>query len=296
MSGLKAAAVIAMAAGFFAASTALAAEAPMKDCNGFPCVDVRTADGATLRLAIDTGDAVSVLDAAKAKAMGLVIEPAKDKSGKPVPGFLMSKLTGLMLGGEPIGDAKFLIQDLSKDITGGIFPHADGSIAYTTLKSKLLTLDYKRHVVRLADAPSDVPCATACGTITYPTFGHRGPPIVVTTGFRVNGQDVSVQVDTLYGGTMLIYPTSVDKLGLASEAASKIMDNFPFTDGGVDMIRGQAAGESFEAKTLLTHAPLYFATPKVHLPDGMFDGTVGAALFAGHVVNLDFRGNRFWLE
>ena len=47
---------------------------------------------------------------------------------------------------------------------------------------------------------------------------------------------------------------------------------------------------------LLANAPLYFATPKVHAPDGMFDGTVGAALFAGHVVIFDFRANRFRLE
>jgi hypothetical protein len=112
----------------------------------------------------------------------------------------------------------------------------------------------------------------------------------------MNGKDVSVQVDTLYTGTMLIYPTSVDRLGLQAQAASKQTDMFHFTDGGVDMVRGQASDESFGTKTLLANAPLYFATPNVHTPDGMFDGTVGAALFAGHVVNLDFRGNRFWLE
>jgi hypothetical protein len=150
--------------------------------------------------------------------------------------------------------------------------------------------------VGLADATASASCPASCGAITYPTFGHRGPPIVVTTGFRVNGKDVNVQVDTLYSGTMLIYPTSVDKLGLKSEAASTHVDRFSYTDGGVDMIHGHAADESFGTKTLLADAPLYFATPKVHVPDGMFDGTVGAALFAGHVVNLDFGANRFWME
>jgi hypothetical protein len=110
------------------------------------------------------------------------------------------------------------------------------------------------------------------------------------------GQHVSVQIDTLYSGTMLIYPTSVAKLGLAAQATSPRVQNFPYTDGGVDMIEGSAIQESFGKKILLANAPLYFATPKVHVPDGMFDGTVGAALFAGHVVNLDFHANRFWLE
>jgi hypothetical protein len=41
---------------------------------------------------------------------------------------------------------------------------------------------------------------------------------------------------------------------------------------------------------------LYFATRKVHLPDGMFDGTVGNELFLGHVLTLDFHANRFWMS
>jgi hypothetical protein len=287
---------VAFAMGLLTCGAAQAGEVAMLDCSGLPCVNVQTPDGASLTLMIDTGDASSVLDVAKAKAMGLAVEPAKDKSGKLVDGYFRATLKDVRLGQDVLGDLKFLALDLRKDIAAGTFPKSDGSIAYTALKGKLLTLDYKRHVVGLADATVATPCPATCGAITYPTFGHRGPPIVVTTGFRVNGKDVNVQVDTLYSGTMLIYPTSVDKLGLKSEAASTRIDNFPYTDGGVDMIHGQAADESFETKTLLADAPLYFATPKVHVPDGMFDGTVGAALFAGHVVTLDLRGNRFWME
>jgi len=286
----------AFAMGVFVSYAAQAGEVPMNDCSGFPCVDVRIGYAAPLKLVIDTGDANSVLDLAKAKAMGFVIEPAKDGSGKPIEGYFVAKAKDVHVGDQSLGDVKFLAVNLAKDIANGTFPHSDGSIAYTDLKGKLLTLDYRRRVVALVDAPPNTSCTATCGTITYPTFGHSGPPIVVTTGFRVNGKDVNVQIDTLYSGTMLIYPTSVDKLGLASEAASTRVDRFSYTDGGVDMIHGQAAEESFGAKTLFADAPLYFATPKVHVPDGMFDGTVGAALFASHVVNLDFRSNRFWLE
>jgi hypothetical protein len=287
---------VAFAMGLLTCCAAQAGQVDMLDCSGLPCITVQASGGTSLKLMIDTGDATSVLDANKAKAMGLAIEPAKDKSGKPVPGYFMAILKDARLGKEALGDIKFLTLNLSKDIAAGTFPRSDGSIAYTALKGKLLTLDYKRHIVGLADATASASCPASCGAITYPTFGHRGPPIVVTTGFRVNGKDVNVQVDTLYSGTMLIYPTSVDKLDLSSEAATTRVDRFPYTDGGVDMVHGQAAAESFGSKTLLADAPLYFATPKVHVPDGMFDGTVGAALFAGHVVNLDFGANRFWME
>ena len=95
---------------------------------------------------------------------------------------------------------------------------------------------------------------------------------------------------------MLIYSTSVDKLGLAAEAGSSKIEKFPFTDGGVDMITGKARVESFGGKDLMSNAPLYFATEHVHQPDGMFDGTVGQALFSGRSVTLDFHAKRFWLD
>jgi hypothetical protein len=61
------------------------------------------------------------------------------------------------------------------------------------------------------------------------------------------------------------------------------------------MIQGRANDESFGNKTLKKNAALYFATPKVHLPDGMFDGTVGGELFVGHSITFDFHANRFWI-
>lgn len=277
-------------------AVARAADVDMLECSGLPCISVTSESAPPLKLLIDTGDAYSVIDIARAKALGLTIVPAKDSSGQPAPGYFFATVKGVKAGQEQLGDVKFLALDLAKDIAKGTFPKADGSIAYTDLKNRLLTLDYRRHVVSLSDASAGVPCPAVCGTVSYPTFGKKGPPIVVASGFRVNGQDVSVQIDTLYSGTMLIYPTSAAKLGLAAQSTAQHVLNFPYTDGGVDMIEGTALEESFGKKTLLANAPLYFATPKVHVPDGMFDGTVGAALFAGHVINLDFHANRFWLE
>jgi hypothetical protein len=62
------------------------------------------------------------------------------------------------------------------------------------------------------------------------------------------------------------------------------------------MKESTASKESFENQLLRKNATLYFATPKVHLPDGMFDGTVGNELFLGHVLTLDFHANRFWMS
>jgi len=94
---------------------------------------------------------------------------------------------------------------------------------------------------------------------------------------------------------MLVYPTSVDTLGLGEQAKSVKTRFFPYTDGGVNMIEGEAQKVGFGRTELKRQTMLYFATADVHLPDALFDGTVGNELFLGHVITFDFRTNRFWI-
>lgn len=280
----------------FAFASAHAADAPMKSCAGLPCVDAKLGQGATLRLMLDMGDPEAVLSLAKAKELGLTLKPAIGRDGKPGTRFSKATLQDVHVGDQDLGDVDVLVIDFKDAVAKGVFPPSDGTFGYTVFKGRKLVLDYRKQTLSLQKAAAGSECGQGCGTLSFPTFGKKGPPIVVSSGFEVNGQPVSVQVDTLYSGSMLIYPTSVDKLGLKDQATSGPPKMFNFTDGGVEMLEGKAKVESFAGRPLLKDAPLYFATPSVHLPDGLFDGTVGAELFAGHVLTLDFQNNRLWLE
>ena len=175
-------------------------------------------------------------------------------------------------------------------------PVSDGTLAYTAFKDRVLELDYRRKTVKVSEALHDpVSCPVFCGTLTTPTFGKKGPPILVATGFSLNSHQITAQIDTLFTGTMLIYPTSVDKLGVTEAAKTTNKDFFKYTDDGVDMLKATASTESFGARALAKDAPLYFATPVVHLPDGMFDGTVGHALFEHSVLTLDLHDMKVWM-
>jgi hypothetical protein len=238
-----------------------------------------------------------VLDRTMAEGMGITLQPVKGPDGKPYPGYASGTIPNIRVGDAALGDLEMLVVNLKSSIDKGVMPAADGALAYTAFKDRVLTIDYKNHRVNVSGVlKAAAPCPQSCGTITNPTFGKQGPPIVVTTGFQLNGKPLTMQIDTLYEGTMLIYPTSVDKLGLAGQQSSAKTRMFPFTDGGVPMMESTASKESFENQLLRKNATLYFATPKVHLPDGMFDGTVGNELFLGHVLTLDFHGNRFWMS
>lgn len=265
----------------------------MLDCGGLPCVEATAVDGLHLKMLVDTGNQYSLLDMAKAKDLGLKLDPIPGPDGKPYPNYFFATLKDAKMGDASLGDLKLLVTNLHDDMAKGQMPQADGTLAYTAFKDRILRIDYKAHRVEVP--PTVAACTADCGELTTPTFGKKGPPIVVTTGFKVNGEPVSMQIDTLYSGSMLIFPTSVEKLNLQQQAASTATRFFPFTDGGVDMLKGSAQIESFGNMVLQKNAPLYFATQKVHTPDGMFDGTVGQELFAGHVLVMDFHSRKAWL-
>ena len=267
----------------------------MLDCAGLPCITVQLAAGEPVKLLLDSGDANSLLDLGEAKALGLPLEPYKGHDGKMVPGYFTTTAAEAKLGSLSLPLVKFLVLDFQKSIANGTTPPSNGFLSYVVLKDRVVTLDYRRHRVTISATNAEVTAPNDAGTLTYPSFGQKGPPIVATTGFAVNGKPITVQVDTLYAGTLLIYPTAVAKLGLDAEAAVVKIRKFPFTDDGVDMIEGKAGEESFGNRTLKKNAALYFATPKVHLPDGMFDGTVGGELFRGRNITFDFHANRFWI-
>jgi hypothetical protein len=269
----------------------------MLDCSGLPCVDVTVGAGQHLKMMIDTGNLRSILDKAAALRLGLELKPFVGRDGKVHPEYSSATLTGVTIGQRSLGDVTVLVLDLGSDIKKGDLPDAEGLLTYAAFGPRLLRMDYRSHRVQVSEVLTRAePCPKDCGTISNPTFGANGPPIVATTGFSVNGQPVTVQIDTLYSGTMLIYPTSVDKLGLSSQQRSQTLRKFSFTDGGVQMIEGNASTEAFGGRTLARNARLYFATPEVHAPDGMFDGTVGHELFVGHVLTFDFFAHHFWMS
>lgn len=270
---------------------------PMMDCAGLPCVQLTLTSGKQLKMLIDTGDAQSVLDAEVAKDLGLDVQPVKGGDGKVVPGYGQATVSGAKIGDGLLGDVKLLVMDLASLVTKGEVPPSDGSLTYTVFKDRVLEMDYVQKLVRFsAMLTSEAACPGKCQTLTTPTFGKQGPPVLVATGFAVNGKAITAQIDSLFSGTMLIYPHAVEKLGLTKAAKSAKTKMFPYTDGGVDMVDGGPAAEAFQGRMLDKDGAVYFATPKVHLPDGKFDGTVGQGLLQHSVLVMDLKGMRVWMK
>src|SRR5271168_5507393 len=100
-----------MAAGAQSQSAATAgapplAHAKLLTCDGAPCVDVQ-AGNRHIRLAIDTGNVVSVLNVKVAQAAHLELEPYPGPDGKPVHGVQKAQVT-LSVGDSTLPEVQFI--------------------------------------------------------------------------------------------------------------------------------------------------------------------------------------------
>jgi len=273
-----------------------AAEVPLLDCDGMPCVEARMGSGPMLKMALDTGNVDSVLDAAFAEAAGLKPTAALPE-GAP-SGMFRTTIASISVGNVKLTSVGTLAMGLSDMIAQNQMPHVDGTLAYTAFKDRAVQIDFVGRKVRISEVlTTPTECSGACDKISLITFGKEGPPIVVADGFEINGKKVSAQIDTMYSGTLLVYTASIEKLQLADAAKTTKSRDFPFTDGGVKMKEAPAEKEGFRALTLSGPAPLvYFPTPDVHEPDGLFDATVGLELFYKAAVTLNFHDMTISIE
>jgi hypothetical protein len=260
-------------------------EIPLSDCSGLPCVEMRSGSGKTLRLAIDLAQANAYLDSKAAQTLGLDL--------KPLPGADLQQtvVPGAKLGDLPMGDFPFMVFDTTP------LP-ADGALTYRSFQNRRVEIDFPRHIVRLSEPLSEAqPCPRECSALVIKHFGQYGPVTLTAKGFEVDGQSLDAQIDTLFTGTVLIYPASVEKLGLKKAKKEKTKDLFPFTQGGLQLVHSSTgASVGFHGALLMQNAPLYFAAPEQAFPSLQFDATVGSGLLSQAAVTFDFKGMQVWMS
>lgn len=268
--------------------TKFATEVPLLDCGGTPCVEARIGSGPVLKMVIDTGNADSVLETVMAK--GADLKPIGSLPAGAPEGMYRTKIPFISVGDVKLENLPAMAMVLGDMIAQNQMPAVDGTLAYTAFKDRILQLDFGAHKLRISDVlTTPSPCTGACDKISLIKFGKEGPPIVVANGFEINGRQVTAQVDTMYAGSLLVYTASIEKLHLAEAAKTTKARDFPLTEGGVQMKEATADKEGFHGVRLGPRIPLvYFPTPDVHEPDGLFDATVGLDLFYNTVLTLNF--------
>jgi hypothetical protein len=276
-------------------------EVPLLDCSGLPCVELTTGSGKTVRLLIDMGEANAYLDTKAAQGLGVEMQALKGTDGGDISEVQRTVVPGARLGDLPLGDFPFMVLDTtpqadklgekSEPLPG------DGALTYGAFKNRMVQIDGRNHVLRISEPQTDAqPCPRDCSDLVIKHAGNWGPVTLTTAGFTVNGHPVDAQIDTLFTGTMLIYPGSVEKLELKKESKAKPKELFPYTQGGMKLARSDAGAVSFRGIPLLQNGPLYFGTKDANLPAVHFDATVGMGVLSRATATLDFKGMHFWME
>jgi len=265
--------------------TRFAATLPFRDCDGLICIQARIDGGALRTLALDTGNVVSTLPADTARSLGWHATPLS-RAGRAIPGVRDGGSHEITLGRVRL-DAHFVA--LERKLLGEHPPPADGTLAYTAFKDRIVQIDYPHHRLRISGPVASSAPPPAGGSLKQVTFGRHGPPVVVGAPFEVHGHTLRAQIDTMFTGTLLVYDAALGRLGLRKQGTPTF---FGYTDGGVNLLAAPARPPGFAGRPLLGgRPPLYFvgtgANP-VHQPDGLFEATAGNALFAHSVVTLDF--------
>lgn len=286
-----AAALLAVSGGTIAhaGSTQFVADLPFTDCRGLICVQLALDDAAPRTLLLDTGNVSSSVIDDVARELGWTLEPMQ-RNGKAVPGVQHAGRHRVRLAATADGETAFLA--FERSLFGDDPPPIDGTLAYTFFKDRVLQIDYPHHRLRIsAPIAAAEPGTRLPGTLELITFGKAGPPIVVGGPFTLDGKSIRAQIDTAFTGTLLVYDRSIDALGLRPRVAHGVARYFPDTDGGVTLLGAPDATFGFDHQAIASAATVYFSGSgknPVHQPDGLFEATVGNALFAHSVVTLDF--------
>lgn len=276
-------------------------EVPLLDCSGLPCLEMSTASGKTLRLLIDTAEANAYLDLKAAQALGANLQGLKTDANADVSQVQQTVVAGAKIGDLPMGDFPFMVLDTAPQATTSNEKPApipaDGALTFRSFQQRVLKIDYAHHVVHLSE-PLDTapPCPQTCTDLIAKHIGEYGPVTLTTSGFSVNGQPINVQLDTLFTGTMVIYPDAVQKLDLKKLAKAKHKEMFPYFQGGMKLAQAEAATEGYQSNQFGPDLPLYFFTADERPTNVSYDATVGSGLLNRATAVFDFKGMKFWLE
>jgi len=218
-----------------------------------------TVKGTPLFMLLDTGVDPSIIDLARAKALGLPVdfkntgEGSGFGSGKAV--VFPATIKGLKIGGRTFGDFEALALDTTAMSKGYRRP-VDGVLGYSFLKDKTVLIDYPASAITLlANAQQATALTHQCRqhfSIPLRTLGDNHWPVI--SEFRFGAVTVPVTLDTGSSRLMGFYQIALqDKV---------IRDALKLTGTNT----GTGARGTFTSKTAVLGVPIGFGP--FHLPAG----------------------------
>jgi hypothetical protein len=236
-----------------------------------PVVRVR-AGARELLMAVDTGDAVSMLS----PAAGAVVANARADAST---GRSRGTLSAVTLAGTTLRDHDAVIADVSSwaALTGLA---VDGSLGYDAFRDRVVTLDFANRRLLFPDQLPDGERTE----ITWLQYDERSPKLVTFDGLSIDGFPATAQLDTGMSKNAIVFTTKL---------ADLLIDNAPrdpvYVYESATLIPGKVGSVRLGTTTLAASGVLvYLAGANAHVPTTAISAVVGDRLFSKRAVTLDF--------
>jgi hypothetical protein len=160
-----------------------------------------TVKGTPLFALLDTGVDPSIVDLARARALGLPVDTAHggngDGFGKGKPQVFPATITGLKIGGRAFRDVEALTLDMAP-ISKGFRRAVDAVLGYSFLKDKTVLIDYPAATLTILSGAKEADALTrSCRKHTSLPLVFLGDiPWPVISQFRIGAVTAPVTLDT----------------------------------------------------------------------------------------------------
>jgi hypothetical protein len=176
--------------------------------------------GNALYMILDTGVDPSVIDTARAEALGLKIDRSQSgeasgegdaKSAVVFP----ATIDGLDIAGRGFAPFDALTSDMTT-LSQHYGRTLDGVIGYSFLNDRIVLIDYAKTTLGILDAPGDAaPVVSRCAkhwSIALQTLPDDNIPIVAD--FRFGSATAPISLDTGSNGGISLFPKALELAGL----------------------------------------------------------------------------------
>lgn len=262
------------------AASPLCAAAPLTiplDLSGVrPAVSISISGGPAELWVFDTGAMGSVMDIARAQALGLPNEGAvrvgSPAGGTPQEGFLTT-LSGASINGAALPPLRVVAAPLP-------LPDRSGVLSPNAFRGQFVTFDFGHAQARITDKTRP-PRGEATAYI------GAGPHMLPALHVALGAQSWTAHIDTGAPGGLTFPYAMASQLPL--KAAPALSGHARFVDGVHDRYRGQING-------VVRVGPLTLTDPEVEFIDGLPDLNIGMRLLTQMTITLDPAEQRDWAE
>ena len=258
------------------------AQIPFKLINGFITFPLTITGIANPVVgALNTGFTVSLIDSKRWTTLG-------GPHLEPVNGYAVIS-DAMVIDGTPLATAKLVLADGLDTDNQKLGVDADVLLGFDAFKGHVLTINFPNATMFLrtgAAAPAS-PTPTSAGpgaaVLTFEQYQPRSPKLLTFDGFAVNGTPITVQLDTMWTGNAILFPT---KFATTPAFAPSGAPSRTYEEGDLSAVT--VNNVTFAGKPFATDLIAYVPAGKASVPTTRLAGVVGTGMFSGRVVTLDF--------